>query len=106
MVIYVNYERFEKLCIKIGTTPTALSAKLGLSKGNTTSWRKGGNPSVEVLVKVADELDCTIDYLLDRSNIVAFDNKNQLIERDRLVLERYHKADPGIQQAVNKLLDL
>lgn len=60
----MNYTVFENLCKEKGTNPTALSLKLGLSKGNTTSWKKGGNPSVEVLMQIADELNCTTDYLL------------------------------------------
>ena len=60
----MNYDVFEQLCKDNGTTPTALSKKLGLSKGNTTSWKKGGNPSVEVLMQLSVELHCTTDYLL------------------------------------------
>lgn len=63
----MNYVAFEQICKENGTTPTAISRKLGLTKGNTTSWKKGGNPSVEVLVQLADELNCTTDYLLGRS---------------------------------------
>lgn len=60
----MNYAALDKLCQEHGTTPTALALKLGLSKGNTTSWKKGGNPSVEVLLQLSDELNCTTDYLL------------------------------------------
>ena len=63
-MLFVNYAALDKLCQEHGTTPTALALKLGLSKGNTTSWTKGGNPSVEVLLQLSDELNCTTDYLL------------------------------------------
>ncbi len=62
----MDYAVFDKLCKEKNTTPTALALKLGLSKGNTSSWKKGGNPSADVLIKIADELDCTIDLLLGR----------------------------------------
>ncbi|MBD5142903.1 MAG: helix-turn-helix transcriptional regulator [Ruminococcus sp.] len=64
----MDYTQFEKLCECNGTTPTALSKKLGISKGNTTNWKNGGNPSVEILCKIADELNCTTDTLLGRKN--------------------------------------
>lgn len=64
--LFVDYAVFDKLCKEKNTTPTALALKLGLSKGNTSSWKKGGNPSADVLIKIADELDCTIDLLLGR----------------------------------------
>lgn len=62
----MDYSVFSMLCNKAGTTPTALALKLGLSKGNTSSWKKGGNPSAEILIKLADELNCTTDLLLGR----------------------------------------
>lgn len=66
----MDYVTFDKLCKTNGTSPTALALKLGLSKGNTTSWRKGGNPSADILIKMADELNCTVDVLLGRGNFV------------------------------------
>lgn len=62
----MDYSVFHALCIDKGTTPTALTIKLGLSKGNTSSWKKGGNPSADILIKLADELNCTVDTLLGR----------------------------------------
>lgn len=62
----MNYALFERLCGEKGTNPTALARKLGLSKGNTSNWKNGGNPSVDILCKLADELDCTADSLLGR----------------------------------------
>lgn len=80
----MNYNIFEALCRANNTTPTALTNKLGLSKGNSSSWKKGGNPSAEVLMKIADELNCTTDELLGRQveNIEASSNsdKEQLLE--------------------------
>lgn len=64
----MDYVTFDKLCKANGTSATALALKLGLSKGNTTSWRKGGNPSADILIKMADELNCTVDVLLGRGN--------------------------------------
>ncbi len=64
----MDYLLFEKLCKEQGTSPYALSQKLGLSKGNTSNWKNGGNPSVEVLCKLADELNCTTDSLLGRNS--------------------------------------
>jgi len=64
----VDYVTFDKLCKENGTTATAIALKLGLSKGNTSSWKKGGNPSADILIKIADELNCTVDVLLGRNN--------------------------------------
>lgn len=63
----MNYLLFEELCKTNNTTPTALSKKIGLSKGNTSNWKNGGNPSADILCKIADELNCTTDALLGRT---------------------------------------
>lgn len=81
----MDYVTFDKLCKERGTTATALALKLGLSKGNTNSWRKGGNPSAEVLVRIADELNCTVDALLGRQ--FSFNNLSDE-ERELLKLFR------------------
>ena len=64
-IMFMNYDKFTKLCISQGTKPTSLMIKLGLSKGNSSKWKKGGNPSVNILIRISKELDCSIDYLLD-----------------------------------------
>lgn len=72
----MDYVTFDRLCKANGTTATALAVKLGLSKGNTTSWKKGGNPSAEILIRIADELNCTVDVLLGRKNFqFLYDNE-------------------------------
>lgn len=60
----MNYAAFKQLCKERRTTPTAIARKLGLTKGNTTSWKNGGNPSAEILKQLAVELNCTTDFLL------------------------------------------
>lgn len=86
----MNYNIFEVLCRANNTTPTALTNKLGLSKGNSSSWKKGGNPSAEVLMKIADELNCTTDELLGRQieNIGASNNSDK-----KQLLEYYNELD-------------
>lgn len=83
----MNYDLFEVLCRKNNTTPTALTNKLGLSKGNSSSWKKGGNPSADVLIKLADELNCTTDELLGRNKVI-YDNPDE-----EQLLEYYNELD-------------
>lgn len=74
----MDYVTFDKLCKENGTSATALALKLGLSKGNTTSWRKGGNPSADILIRIADELNCTVDVLLGRGSFTPiYNNKDE-----------------------------
>ena len=86
----MNYSVFENLCKEKGTTPTALALKLGLSKGNTTSWKKGGNPSVEILMQLSDELNCTTDYLLTGKEKSS---KSELSDLELELLEKFNKLE-------------
>lgn len=91
-VLLLNYAKFEYLCKLNSTTPSALAQKLGLSKGNTTTWRKGGNPSVDVLIKLSDELNCSMDYLYDRERSETLE-QFQLSENELAFMNSYSKLD-------------
>lgn len=46
-----------------------LSANTGISTGNISDWKSGKSaPKAEALLKIADYLDCSVDYLLGRTN--------------------------------------
>jgi len=62
------WERFYQLCEKFGTKPNPLGQNLGISSGVITKWKKGGIPNGENLLKLADYLDCSVDYLLGRTS--------------------------------------
>jgi len=83
------------LCRENGTNPTALTQKLGLSKGNTSTWKRGGNPSADIIIKLADELNCSIDYLYDRSDQPTVISKSTFALKDEEaeLLGNYFKLD-------------
>lgn len=87
----MDYSAFNALCTKNGTTPTALALKLGLSKGNTSSWKKGGNPSADILIKLADELNCTVDVLLGRKEKNS--SAEQLTADEQELIKYYKELD-------------
>lgn len=62
------YEILNCICEKKGITVTQLLKEHNLSTGNTGSWKKGKLPNGETLLKIADYLDCSVDYLLGRTD--------------------------------------
>lgn len=58
------YENLTRICALRGINVTALCEKLGISSGNTGNWKKGGYPSADKIIAIADALDCTTDELL------------------------------------------
>jgi transcriptional regulator with XRE-family HTH domain len=97
----VDYAKLDELCKLKKTTPSALSQELGLTKGNSTNWKKGGNPSVEILSRIADSLECSTDELLGRDKC-NYNSTNKIIlteqEQEMLTYFRLLSSEEKIRQ--------
>ena len=50
-----------------------MSKTTGISSGNISDWKSGrSKPSAETLIKIAEYFDCSIDYLLGRTDMKEF----------------------------------
>lgn len=64
------WERFYKMCVLRGTKPNPLGKSIGISSGIISKWKSTGSlPNGESLIKIADYLDCSVDYLLGRTDV-------------------------------------
>lgn len=53
-----------------GINQKQLSENTGISPGNISDWKSGKcAPSKDALNKIANYLDCTVDYLLGNENV-------------------------------------
>lgn len=77
------WERFYELCIKNNTKPNPIAKEIGISSGIITKWKAGSIPNGEMLIKIADYLDCSVDYLLGRTDNPEV---NRLPEEEYLLL--------------------
>ena len=59
------YQRIEKICEEKQTNITKLERECGLANATIRRW-KTASPSVDNLLKVADKLGVTLDYLVGR----------------------------------------
>lgn len=88
------FARFEERCKQKNVKPTPLITAIGLSKGNLSKWRNGTVPTGDILAKIADSLDCSVDYLLGRTNYPEINNGQ--FEYDDVKLEGHmQKVDGG-----------
>lgn len=60
------------------------------------SWEKGSQPTLDKLIKIANFLNLTLDELC------CYNAKN----RNNEIQAAYDRAEPAIQEAVRKLLDI
>ena len=58
------YSNFESLCQSKGLSPTKAVQNIGLSTGNLKNWKEGRIPKTDVLTKIAEYFDVSVDYLL------------------------------------------
>lgn len=63
------WERFYDLCVQAGTKPNSIREKIGVSSGVISKWKNDDClPNGESLKRIADYLDCSVDYLLGRTD--------------------------------------
>lgn len=62
------WERLYAMCLQKNCKPNTIAKSIGLSTATATKWKNGAIPNGEALIKIADYLDCSIDYLLGRTD--------------------------------------
>lgn len=64
------------MCKKKGEFPNTVGKNIGVSSGICTKWKNGVIPKGEILIKIAEYFDCSVDYLLGRTKNPAAHNQN------------------------------
>lgn len=79
-------ENFKRICEEKGTSPTRVCLDLGLSSSKVNLWNKGGIPKGDVMVKLAQKLECSVmdffadeDEVLNRAEYVLDDDEKDII---------------------------
>lgn len=79
-------QRINKLLKDRKCTQTKLLAELNLNKGLLQSWATGSIPKVDKVLKIADYLEVSIDYLLGKTNFeICYDIINYNEERVSII---------------------
>lgn len=79
-----------------GLTAYKVAKDTGIAQGQMNKWKNGkGTPTAENLIKIADYLDCSIDFLLGRTK----DELNEPEDEHRLIKAYRQLTDEG-QRAI------
>ncbi len=74
------YEKLNHLCIKSGTSVTAVAVTLGYSRSMATTWKNSkGMPRSGTVKKIADYFSVPVDYFYDASFDVTVQNNNGVV---------------------------
>jgi len=77
----MDFVNFKNACKAKNTSPTALALKYGLSRSNVTRWSNGGEPSMPILLRMASDLEVSVDYLLGNKKSPADDKISEARKR-------------------------
>lgn len=89
-----------------------LAKRLGISRSTIGNYEQGiREPDFETLEKIADVFNCPISYLMEdtpeaKSIRDGYKRGFPVNGTEMLIIEHYRIADPDIQKAILKLLDL
>lgn len=99
------WDRFYNLCNEKGTRPNPVAKELHISSAVLTKWKNGiSYPNGEILIKIADYFDCSIDYLVGISDIRSSCNR-EISDDDKIILEKYHNLNPENKKEILLLID-
>lgn len=102
-------ERIKMYCKTTNIQLKDMFTELKLNKNTMSNMYNGSMIKADSLAKIADYLNCSVDFLLGRSettnsNIVS-PKKEPLTEREKKILSAY-RQNPSMQEAVNRLLGI
>lgn len=102
------YENIDNVCKQKGTSISAVLSECGLSKSHGTNWKKGTIPNVDTILKIAEHLNVSTEYLLtgkeynpDNKIVLSTDEIN-FLNQYRYLNDDYKKA---LHATANKLLN-
>ncbi len=70
------YDNLKLICEKRGVKLTPLVKECGGAKGSLSNWKKGASPNSDIVVRLAERLNVSIDLLLK-----APDNAQKMMEK-------------------------
>lgn len=63
-------ENINRICKERGTTLSAVTRSMGLSSSKVTAWNNGSLPKEEVLLSLAQTLNCSVmDFFADEEDL-------------------------------------
>lgn len=98
------YDIYKKLCEDTGEKPYQLPLKLG-SKSNSVvaQWKNGSLPRPEMIQKIADYFNVSVEYLMfgeiDKEKLPA-NKSGELTENDMKLLKFFRSLPPEKLKAI------
>ena len=104
----------KKLAKQRGVSIKEMLAALGIGSNTMSALYHGKAMAYDTLARIADYLDCSIDYLLGRSGASETENKKpapskeetEIFSEHEIKLVYAYRSKPEMQPSIDKLLDI
>ena len=98
---------YSSLCSSNDTSPSAVAIAIGLSNSIATKWKNGAYPSGDILVKLSEYFNVSVDYLLGldtepNRNTPLSDDIQELIDLYNSLPERKQGEVKGFIKALTE----
>ncbi|MCM1121800.1 MAG: helix-turn-helix domain-containing protein [Ruminococcus flavefaciens] len=99
------WDRFYHLCEANNKKPTPVGKEIGVSSGIISTWKKEGYcPSGEMLIKIANYFNCSIDYLVGRSDCISI-QKSELSSEELLFMKKLRTLPEDSQEEIVHMIN-
>ena len=95
-----KYAKHQKIPLK------SILEDCGLGSNTFSHMLLGRSIAFDSLAKIADYLDCSVDYLLGRAAAPAYFYGDGFTAHDKALVDAYKKQQPALRQAVDKILGI
>lgn len=89
------YDNFEKACKLRNESPSTVAIKCGASSSASTTWKRGSSPNSDIVVKIAEYLEVSTDFLL-----LGKETIDALSPTEKELLIFFRKLSPNEQQRI------
>jgi len=88
-------QNLKRICNDRGTTPTALLKKMGVATSKVAMWNSGSLPKQEMLVRLAQELGCSVmDFFMTEEEIAEQERTDNILDEDEKEIVRIFRMLP------------
>lgn len=95
-------ENFIKICAEKGVSPTSVCVSIGLSSSVFSQWSDSTVPRKTTLVKLADALNVSVDYLLGKEEKPAA--SGELSEGEETLIGLFRQIPEEQQKMVLEMI--
>jgi len=88
-------QNLKRICNARGTTPTAVLKKMGVATSKVAMWNSGSLPKQEMLVRLAEELNCSVmDFFMTEEEVAEQERTDNILDEDEKEIVRIFRMLP------------